>query len=272
MGTWLVIVTPSRVDHPVDRRYAQLSRWHDRSETYFWSAGIVCAAVLFVALISVVGPEAALVVAVMGPVAVVLWGRRAYQRRLGDARHAVVILQRQTGPLELARGKLIDPEVREQADRAVAAQGRIFASAALQQGSLGAPAVIGRHLSEATWQVVWMACQLDERLLNTNWPGTPKDWQTLRESTVVEAEQADRALSEQERTLQDAASELVKLAEQVAELDAQLLTPAAREHLRSIADAPQIQARDDCIDAISGQITAAHQVLDVGGFTLPTRM
>ncbi|WP_156895391.1 hypothetical protein [Rhodococcus sp. 2G] len=270
--TWTTVTNPFRSNHPVDRRYAQLSRWHDQVDMYLWSAGLVCAAVLFVVLVGPLGAIPAVMAAAAVPAGSVLCVRRAYQRRLDEARDAVAALDDEVGPRILHRGRMVDASVREYGDRAAAAQNRILTSVAYEHGSLGDPDVIARHLAAATWQVIRMACELDQmtRIVN-NIERSSAGQHELGEVTAADFDVADQALSERLRALQAASTALVDLADQVAELDWRLLEPAAREKLLGVAVAMPLPARDDCIDVLTGQISAAHQVLDAGGFTPPAR-
>ncbi|WP_137726353.1 hypothetical protein [Prescottella subtropica] len=275
---WVQMVNPARVGHDADSRYARLTRWHDRADNYLWVAGIVVAAVVFTLLVLVAPAWVAGPVAAGGAAAAVVVGRRRYRRALASARGAVRELDDTVGPATVSRSSLVDPTVRMLADQAVSAQARILGSAAYRQGSLGEPDTVTAQVTATTWQAVCRAAQLDQLVLaRARLAAEIRGWRIPDAAIALEAEQADRVLAQRRQALETATADLTALADLVADFDGRLLTTAARDALRGVAGAAESAAAlpDSLADDLAARISAAHHVLDAGGYTpreLPPRM
>ncbi|MBM4568957.1 hypothetical protein GS489_00170 [Rhodococcus hoagii] len=270
-NTWTQVVNPARAGHDTDSRYARLARWHDRADSYLWVAGIAVAAVLFALLVVVAPAWLAGAVAAGGAAGAVTTGRRMFTRALKLARHDVQELDGTVGPAAISRSSLIDRTVRTMADQAVAAQARILDSAAYRQGSLGEQDTVFVQVTSTTWQAVWGAAQLDQQLLaRTRLGAEIRGWEIPDHAVALEAEQADAVLVQQQRALATAVADLTAVAELVVDLDSRLLVTAARDALRGVAGAADTGTPDALADELVARISAAHYVLDAGGYTPPT--
>ena len=271
--TWNVLVNPDRVDHPIDRRYARLSGVHDRFDTYLFTAAVIWAAISAGILSLLVPAVVAAPIMAIITIAAVHAARVKYRAKLGEARAAARELDDTIGPIEITRSSILDPVLRSHADRAVTAQSRIIGSVAFQHGSLGDQEPIARNVAVTTWRAVSTAAALDKTLIaRANLSATLNDRQIPLEAVELESRNAELSITARQTSIDTATSELVTLAEKVTELDSRLLTPAAREHLRSLVDTPPTTASGG--DELAARISAAHQVLDAGGSTpqsLPLR-
>lgn len=202
--------------------------------------------------------------AVGAAVAVFTWLDRRTRQSAADRDSAQAALEDTLGRPHLTRSDFTEPELRSHCDRAVASAAAIVGSAALAEGALGDPDIVGADLQEALWGIASDFSDLDER---------SRDFRRAEASIALhhreqDEEVADTVLAElaaDADPLIDQVDDLAALAEQAAALDARLAGRQIDADLARSLNTARSSTDNIALDRVAGSLAAGNDVLDADG-------